>query len=208
MYPFADYFRRLGMLAVSVEYRLLDRNAKSTVFDCVRDGRSAVRHLRSHADALGIDPNRIVVSGCSAGGHVAAGTAQFDEINDELDDTSVSSVPNALVLYYPVIDTSVLGYGQEKIGELWEQISPVHRVRPGLPPTLVFHGTDDTVTPYAGALAFQQKMQNAGNDCELVTGEGGKHGYLIFDLTDYRESMARTRAFLAARDFLSIEANP
>ncbi|HJN89635.1 MAG TPA: alpha/beta hydrolase, partial [Verrucomicrobiota bacterium] len=124
-YPFADYFAKQGMVGVSLEYRLLDRMAGSTVFDCVRDGRSAVRYLRQHARELGIDPNRIVVAGGSAGAHVAAGTALFKEVNDAADNLEISSMPNALVLFYPVIDTSAAGYGQKKIGDRWRELSPL-----------------------------------------------------------------------------------
>jgi len=207
-YPFADYFRGLGMVSVSVEYRLLNQRGESTVFDCVRDGRSAVRYVRSHAAEFRIDPNRIVASGCSAGGHVAAGTALFDGVDEASDDLSVSCVPDALVLYYPVIDTSTDGYGQQKIGDRWKQISPLHQVRGDLPPTLHFHGTADTVTPYAGAVAFQRRMRDLGNDYDLVSGEGGVHGYLIFDLREYEESMARTRTFLEAHGVLPSSARP
>ena len=68
---------------------------------------------------FGIDPNRIVVSGASAGGHVAAGTALFEEVNEGTDNLDISCRPDALVLFYPVIDTSEHGYGQKKIGDRW-----------------------------------------------------------------------------------------
>jgi acetyl esterase/lipase len=59
-----------------------------------------VRYIRTHAAELGVDPNKIIVSDGSAGGHVAAGTALFDEIDHENDDQLVSSVPAALVLLF------------------------------------------------------------------------------------------------------------
>src|SRR5690606_21209579 len=113
------------------EYRLLKKESGNTVFDCVKDGRSAVRYARAHAAGFGIDPQKIVVSGGSAGGHVAVSTALFDDVNEEGEDTSVSSTPNALILLFPVIDTSAEGYGNAKIGEKWKQLSPVDRVKPG-----------------------------------------------------------------------------
>ena len=62
------------MVAISMKYRLLNKRQGTTVFDWVRDGRSAVRYVRQHATEMGIDPQKIVLAGCSAGGHVAAGT--------------------------------------------------------------------------------------------------------------------------------------
>jgi acetyl esterase len=195
-FPFADYFQQHGMVSISVEYRLLKRNGTSTVFDCVKDGRSAVRYLRQHASELGIDPQKIIVAGCSAGGHVAAGTALFSGVDEASDDTAVSCIPNALVLYYPVIDTSSEGYGQMKIGDSWQQISPLHQVRANRPPTIIFHGTADTVTPYAGAVLFRDRMLQAGNRCELVSRKNGVHGYLIFDLLLFRQTITRTLKFI------------
>ena len=140
-YPFAEYFTRLGMVSICVEYRLFKKGSKSTVYDCVRDARSAVRYVRKHAAALGIDPNKIVVNGGSAGGHLAAATELFDGIDAPGDDTKISCKPNALVLYSPVIDTSKEGYGNHKCGKEWRSISPLHQVKPGMPPTIIFtHG--------------------------------------------------------------------
>ena len=116
-YPIANHYAKLGVVAISLEYRLLGDKKGNTVFDCVKDGRSAVRFLRSHAAELGIDPNRIAVGGASAGGHVALGTAVFEtgpDMDEASDDLSVSCRPDLLMPMYPVIDTSVDGYGQKK----------------------------------------------------------------------------------------------
>lgn len=200
-YTIADHFARRGMVGICLEYRLVRADSGVTVFDCVRDGRSAVRFLRRHAAEFGIDPDRIVVGGGSAGGHVAVGTAilPFDEPGEA---TEISCVPNVLVLLNPVIDTSENGYGRQKIGERWKELSPVEHVAPGLPPTIVFHSTDDSVTPFAGARLFHERMLASGNDCELVVHEGGRHGYFIFDLGNYREVMRGIAAFLEKRGFL------
>lgn len=201
-YTVADHFARKGMVGISLQYRLMNKKLGTTVFDCVKDGRSAIRYLRKHADELGIDPDRIAVAGGSAGGHVAMGTAllEFDEAGE---DTRVSCVPNALIPLNPVIDTSKDGYGQAKIGERWRELSPVHQVKGGLPPTIIFHSTGDTVTPYAGAKRFHELSKAAGDECELVTYEGGRHGYFIFDLAAYRGVMKRMTEFLNDGGFLN-----
>jgi acetyl esterase/lipase len=205
-YPFAAHFARLGMVGISVEYRLVKPASGTTVFDCVKDGRSAMRYVRTHATELGIDPQKIVANGGSAGGHIAAGTALFDGVDEAGDDTSVSSTPNAMVLYFPVIDTSQDGYGSAKIGARWREISPLHRVRPGVPPTILFHGTGDTVTPFAGAQAFRDAMLQAGNRCELVPTEGAAHGFLMRDRTLYEQTLRQTEAFLASLGFVERKA--
>jgi acetyl esterase len=196
MYPFADYFARQGMVGISVEYRLLKPGNGVTVFDCVQDGRAAIRYVRAHAAELGIDPNRIVANGASAGGHVAVSAALFNTFDGTAENAAVAAEPNALVLFYPVIDTSKEGYGNAKIGERWRELSPAHHVRPHLPPTLVFHGTGDTTTPFHGAQLFSEEMRKAGNRVELHVKEGGAHGYVMTEREIYEDTLAKTEAFL------------
>lgn len=202
MYPFANHFANLGMVGISVEYRLMKKATDVTPFECVKDGRSALRYVRAHASELGVDPKRIVVSGGSAGGHVAAATALFDGIDEEGEDTKASCRPDAMVLLFPVIDTSKEGYGNAKCGPDWKNISPVDHVRPGLPPTITFHGTGDTTTPFKGAKRFHEEMLKAGNKSELVVNEGGKHGYLMFDKSLYVETLRIAEGFLHELGFL------
>lgn len=194
-YPYAQALVKDGYVGISVEYRLVSQKGVS-VFDCVKDGRAAVRYIRAHAEALGIDPQRIAVAGGSAGAHVAAGTALFDGVDHMDEDLSVSCHPNALVLFFPVIDTSAQGYGQKKIGKKWKDLSPVDQVAAGVPPTLIFHGDADTVTPYAGAVRFTAEMKKLGNVSELVTCPGGKHGHTNQDKALFEDAIERTRAFL------------
>jgi acetyl esterase/lipase len=202
MYPFADHYARLGLVGISVQYRLYDPKGETTVFDCVRDARSAVRYVRAHAAELGVDPQKVIVSGGSAGGHLAAATAMFDGVDEAGEETKVSCVPNALVLLYPVIDTSKEGYGNAKIGERWKELSPAHQVRAGLPPTITFHGTGDTVCPFKGAQLFHDAMLQAGNRSELVVNEGGVHGYVMRTQPLFEECLKKADAFLRSLGLL------
>ena len=79
----------------------------------------------------------------------------------------------------------------------------MHQVHGKIPPTLIFHGTGDTVTPFAGAKAFQKAMQKAGNRCKLEVHEGGKHGYLMFDQELYLGTLKKTEEFLAWLDLIT-----
>jgi acetyl esterase len=202
MYPFAAHYAKLGMVGISLQYRLHSAKTGVSVFDCVKDVRTAMRYLHTHAAELGIDPKKIIVSGGSAGGHLAAATAMFEQVNEDSDDLAVKVTPAALVLLFPVIDTSKEGYGQAKIGERWQELSPAHNVRAGLPPTITFHGTGDTVTPFAGAKVFHEAMLKLGNRSELDINEGGAHGYLMRDKNLFHDTLTKTDAFLKSLGLL------
>ena len=192
----ADYFSRHGLVGVSLEYRLQDTKAGVAVSDCVSDARSAMRYLRAHADDLGIDPEKLVACGVSAGGHLAAGTALFDGFDEASDDPAVSPRPAALILFAPVLDTSASGYGNKTLGESWQSLSPLLRVRPKLPPALLFHSKPDTTVPYQGSVDFVSAMKQAGNRCELVTYEDGKHGFMTHDAALLERALDRAMEFL------------
>lgn len=197
MYAFTDHCAKLGMVAISVQYRLYKAKTPVTVFECVKDARAALRYMRAHAAELGIDPHKIVANGASAGGHLAAATAMFDDIDHPYENSNISCHPDALVLFSPVIDTSLEGYGNAKIGERWQELSPAHQVHAGLPPTLLFHGTADTTTPFKGAQLFTEAMRKAGNHIELVAPVGAIHTYMFKDPNSYAETLKKMDAFFS-----------
>ena len=86
------YFASRGMVAFAAEYRVASRHG-TTPFQCVEDGKSAVRWIRQHAAEYNIDPNKIVASGGSAGGHVAACTAVIEDFDDPDENLKISSKP-------------------------------------------------------------------------------------------------------------------
>ena len=77
-YPDCEYWCSRGMIAVSVNYRLKDRDHVEVPLACVQDAKSAIRYLRKNARALKVDSNKIVVAGGSAGGQLAAATATMN----------------------------------------------------------------------------------------------------------------------------------
>ncbi len=174
-----EYFASRGMVAITVEYRLKNVHG-TTPFECVKDGKSAMRWVRAHADELGIDPNRIAAGGGSAGGHIAAATAVLDGLNEENEDTSISCVPNALVLFNPVCDNGPEGYGYERVGDRYKEISPMHNIKPGMPPTIIFLGTEDGAFPVNTAKKFKKLMEESGNRCDLKLYKDQVHGFFNF----------------------------
>ena len=163
-YQQAKEFSKHGMVAISAQYRVANTHA-TTPLECVKDGKSAIRWVREHAEALGIDPDRIVSAGGSAGGHVAACTGIIEGQEEENEDTAISSVPNAMILYNPVVKFRM------------PAISPSNHVRGGLPPVLIFHGTADSRVPFESVERFAKMMKDAGNTCLLVPFEGKDHGF-------------------------------
>ena len=106
----AMYFASRGMIAISAEYRIKSKHG-TTPFESIEDAKSAIRFVRKNSKSYSINNQRIAASGGSAGGHLAASTANvkgFDNSNENLE---VSSKPNALVLYNPVLDTGPDAWG-------------------------------------------------------------------------------------------------
>lgn len=175
-YQQSEYFSSRGILAISAEYRVKNVHGTSP-FKSVEDAKSVVRWIREHAKELNIDPNKIIASGGSAGGHVAICTAIIEGLENSTENLEISSIPNAVVAYNPVLDTTEKGYGSKKVVGRETEMSPCHQVKKEMPPMLIFHGDKDKTVPYENAERFTSLMKKAGNDCELVTINGVGHGF-------------------------------
>lgn len=198
-YPHSRYLASRGMVAISAQYRTRNSHGTSPL-ECVADGKSAVRWMREHAAELGIDPERVAAGGGSAGGHVAATTGVIDGLEEDGEDMSVSSKPNALVLYNPATDLS----GVQRLGDRALEISPLQHVSKGDPPTIVFHSRDDQTVPYESAVAFCEAMNGAGNQCELVSFDGRPHGFFNYarSRVAYKTTVWHMDRFLASLGYL------
>ncbi len=199
----AEYLASRGMVVFCPDYRTKSKQGTSP-FECVKDAKSAMRYIRSNAKKFGIDANRIVAAGGSAGGHLAACTAIIESNNESTDDLAVSAKPFALVLFNPVLDTSERGYGSSKVAGRETEISPVHHIKSGLPPTLVMHGTADTTVPFENAKRFTALMQKHGNECKLVSYEKQSHGFFNYrkEPECFRKTLAETEKFLEKLELL------
>jgi acetyl esterase/lipase len=198
-----------GMVAIAADYRVETRH-HTTVADAVRDAKSAVRWVRANARRLGIDPDRIAAGGGSSGGHLAACTAVIDGLDEPGENRQVSSRPNALVLFNPVLvlapspdapGVSAPPSLYDRLGAPPEAISPYHHLRPGEPPAIVLHGKSDTTVPYRQAEAFTAKMRALGNRCDLAGYEGQPHGF--FNRGEYYDqTLQRADEFLVSLGYL------
>ncbi|MFP6583041.1 MAG: alpha/beta hydrolase [Candidatus Hydrogenedentota bacterium] len=213
----AEYLASRGMVAFVADYRVLSRNDVPAV-ECVKDAKAAVRWIRQNAKRLGVDPKRIVASGGSAGGHLAACTGLVPELEHDDEDLSVSSRPDALVLFNPAtvlasyegvpMDTKRAASLRKRLGVDNEAISPIHHVQQGNPPTILFHGTADTTVPFVTASKFAEAMKAAGNVCELASYDERAHGFFNWskgDGSDYVESCRQMDRFLTELGYLTGE---
>lgn len=204
----AEYFASRGMVAVLADYRVRSRN-NTTPFDAAKDAKSAVRYLRENAKQMGIDINKIVAAGGSAGGHLAAVTGNIIGLEEPNENLAVSSKPNALALFNPVFDNGPTGYGFKRVGgeEHYREISPLHNIRKDAPPTIVFLGTEDVLIPVATAETYKKKMEEVGSRCELYLYKGEKHGFFNYrgknkDNTVYNDILKKTDHFLVSLKYI------
>lgn len=201
--PHAKYFSERGLICILADYRVKSRQ-NTPPFKSVEDAKSAIRYLRINANKLHINPDQIIASGGSAGGHLAAATATIEKYNDANDDLSVSCIPNALVLFNPVIDNGPGGYGFERIGEEYLSFSPLHNIRKGTPPTIIFLGTMDKLIPVETVQYYKMVMEKVKSRCELFLYEGQDHGfYNVKNEVYFLDTVRKTDEFLNSLGYLS-----
>lgn len=196
-----------GWAVVNVEYRLARVSlAPAAVEDC----RCALRWVIQHAKENGFDTNRIVVSGGSAGGHLALMTgmltpvAGLDRECPGSEDLKVA----AIVDWFGITDVNDLldgadmrAYAVAWLGsqpdreQIAKRVSPLTYVRPGLPPILMIQGDADPTVPYSHSVRLKKALDDAGVPNELLTIPGGKHGG--FSGPEMGTAFAHVWAFLA-----------
>lgn len=214
----ARYLASRGMVAALADYRVESRQGVKAN-KCVADAKSAIRWLRANAARLGVDPERIAAGGGSAGGHLAAAAATLPGHDNPRDDLSVSAVPNALALFNPAVvlasvpgmrelDAKRISELEERMGAKPESMSPYHHVKAVLPPTIIFHGKNDTTVPYVTVEMFAGKMKRAGNRCELFGYEGQAHGFFNYGRGDgkaYYDTLRRLDGFFSSLGWIEGE---
>ncbi|RLD92767.1 MAG: alpha/beta hydrolase [Bacteroidetes bacterium] len=209
--PQSKYLVDRGMVAVVATYRV--KRHGRTIFESIADAKSAIRWIRERADDLGIDENRIAAGGGSAGGYLAACSALIKDYDEPDEDLSISSIPNALVLFNPRLVLPVIGdppLNKKEIryldGRNVEEISPVHNVYNGAPPTIIFQGTADKGISLIESQWFCEEMDKYGNKCEVELYEGREHGFFKYfsgNNPDFFSTMETTVKFLSKLAYIS-----
>lgn len=194
--PQAEYFASRGLVTARADYRVQSRDGVAPDA-CVTDARSAVRWVKQHASRLGVDPGKLITSGGSAGGHLAACAMIRDCVESDDDDLSVSTVPAAMLLFNPALDMSArllvnrLG-GDRAIARM---ISPTHQLARGDPPAILFYGTEDR--RLVQGEEYRARAEALGVRAEMFLAKGQGHSF--FNRSPWRErTMAAADRFLAS----------
>lgn len=195
-----EYWARRGMVAIAFEYRLAAFD-KVTPIECVTDAKSAVRWVRVHTAELGIDPDKIIVTGGSAGGHLAISAAMLEGFEEEDEDLSISSSPDAVIVWSAPVNLFEDSWFAQLLGDRADvgDLSPAHHVRPDLPPMAFLHGTEDETVPYWTIEQFVGEMQQAGNRCELYAYEEGGH---LFHVSNRAHVLGVIEEFLISLGYI------
>ena len=193
------YFASRGMVAVSVEYRIRNVHGTSPI-QAMEDAKSAIRFIRSNAKLLSIDSNKIAAAGGSAGGHLAAVAGNIDLFDDSNEDLTISSKPNLLILYNPVLHN----------GRKWPWIdnpsnaSPYDNISKGAPPTIILTGTEDKIVPVELIKSYKKRMESIGSRCDLILYEGAEHAFFNRG-DDFIDTLYRTDIFLKSLGYIDGE---
>jgi acetyl esterase/lipase len=196
----------MGWNVVNVEYRLARvAPAPAAVEDCL----CALRFINNQAKTYDIDTTRIVLTGESAGGHLALTTGITPESAGLDRECAGNALPKvaAIINWYGITDVYDVIEGPHRANaamqwfgslpnreDLARRVSPLTYVRTGLPPILTIHGDADTTVPYDHAVRLHQALAKAGVTNQLLTIPGGKHGNFT--------PQERTKIFTTIREFL------
>ena len=169
-----DYFASRGLVAATVTYRLATKERAAKMKEgrsrkriCIPDAKSAIRWFKQHAGELGVDPERIIAGGGSAGAHISLIATTSPGMNDRNDPKEIDTSVIAYVLFNPA-----LSEGDAKD----PAIDVIQHLCVGFPPAIAFFGSDDSWLD--GWEPAYEKLKKLGNESvEVYIAEGEKHAF-------------------------------
>ena len=210
--PLFEPLSKAGFAWFTINYRLAPQHRWPA---CAEDVETAIRWVKAHAKEYKVDVDRIALIGESAGGHLVSyvGTRAKE-------DTRVAAV----VPFYAPHDLELQVKHRNMLGEsmtallgltelnddAWKrlrEVSPSSYVHKAMPPFLLIHGDKDPTVPFEQSTRFQKQMQDAGDQCDLITIPEGVHGMGAWDKlnSDYKEQLvAWLTTTLKSKDEMSV----
>lgn len=173
-YEMSEIFNPKGVAVISVQYRLIEDGR--TLDQIIADAKSSVRFIRTHAHHLGVDPDRIAVSGHSAGAYLAYAGGAIDAFDESDEDSEISSAADAMILW-----SMGPTRGEQNTAQLISEgksladYQPAKYVTDSLPPSIFIHGEIDDLIQYQPTQAFQKTIADAGNKTSFHLVEGADH---------------------------------
>ncbi len=184
--PVAMRFASYGIQAFVLRYSCVNKRFPTSLLEAAQ----AVAYVRKNAAELGVDPDKIMICGFSAGGHLAASLAvhwKKDFIANALDEESSLYRPNGAVLCYPVItsgekrhDGSIVNIAGND-AELRELVSLEKQVTADVPPVFLWHTADDGCVPIENTLMFAAALAEKKISFVCHIFERGAHGLSLCD---------------------------
>ena len=194
--PLMKYLASRGWVCVTINYRLSPR---ATFPDHLIDVKQGIAWVKQHIEAYGGDPDFVVITGGSAGGHLAAlaaltpNQAQYQPGFEQIDTSVQACVPcygvydfsHRLYQYNPsfklLVELAVMKASYRDKPERFEEASPVFRIGEQAPPFFVIHGQNDTLIPIEIARHFVEVLHEKSQAPVLYAElEGAHHAFDVF----------------------------
>jgi acetyl esterase/lipase len=185
----ADYFaEKLGIAAIGVAWR--STNSKGTFTKAVSDVNTAIQYVMANAATLGIDTSRMGLYGGSAGTPMSSLVSQLD--TNMICYIGFNGSYNFVEGGYGAGGT---GFGQDDPS--WEANSAIYNIRTNPPPTLMLHGSADTLIPPATSLEYEAALQAAGGEAETLLYRDEEHAFYNNGKKMYYPTMVASSEFLS-----------
>ncbi len=186
--PVALRYAAFGIPAFVLRYSCVNKMFPTALLEAAK----AMAYVRSNADELGVDPDKIMISGFSAGGHLAASLAVHWNkpfVTEALGGNSELYKPNGAVLCYPVItsgekrhDGSIVNIvGADYPAAMMETVSLEKQVSEATPPVFIWHTADDGCVPVENTLMFASALAEKKIHFACHIFESGVHGLSLCD---------------------------
>jgi len=187
-----------GRVSIAFDYR--QRNIHGTdVKASVSDALAAIAWVRENAKELGIDPNKVLADGFSAGAHLALVSSMIENREDFGVISKFSSRPDAIILMS--CPYNIAGRDVYDINYDTKTISPLYLIEENLPPILAFHGENDDIVEFPGFEKFRDAIQKTKNSFTSQSYPGMGHFFRGSPQKDLEERRRLEEEFLIKHGF-------